>query len=107
MRTYVSKRLGSCRDCGFCGTHIFCRGTAPCIGCGACVAACPFEARLLEQDSKRREMIRVKVNNEVADVPERITVLDALESLGYIVSKFPGEGDLFAPCRLGDVGLVL
>jgi len=101
MRTYVSKRLGSCHNCGFCSTYIFCRGTAPCIGCGACVAACPFEARLLEHDSKQRKMIRVKVDSDSAEVLECITVLDALESLGYVVSRFPREGDVFAPCRLG------
>jgi len=101
MRTHVSKRLSSCHDCGFCRTYIFCRGTASCIGCGACVAACPFEARVLEHDGKQRKMIRVKVDGESADVLECITVLDALESLGYVVSRFPREGDVFAPCRLG------
>ena len=101
MRTHVSKRLSSCHDCGFCRTYIFCRGTASCIGCGACVAACPFEARVLEHDGKQRKMIRVKVDGESADVLECITVLDALESLGYVVSRFPREGEVFAPCRLG------
>jgi len=101
MITYVSKQSSSCRNCGFCSGHIFCRGDTPCIGCGACVAACPFEARLLERDTKRREIIQVEVNSEAVYLPERVTVLDALESLGYSVSKFPGEGDLFAPCRLG------
>jgi pyruvate formate lyase activating enzyme len=42
----------------------------------------------------------VKVDGESADVPEDITVLDALKSLGYVVSRFPGEGEVFAPCRL-------
>jgi len=101
MRTSLSKRLSSCHNCGFCGTQMFCRGTAPCIGCGACVAACPFEARHLEHDYEQRRMIRVKVDSESAEVPECITVLDALESLGYVVSRFPEEGNVFAPCRLG------
>jgi len=101
MRTSLSKRLSSCHNCGFCGAQIFCRGAAPCIGCGACVAACPFEARHLEHDYEQRRMIRVKVDSESAEVPECITVLDALESLGYVVSRFPEEGNVFAPCRLG------
>jgi pyruvate formate lyase activating enzyme len=32
---------------------------------------------------------------------QRITIKKALEFIGYKISKFPGEGDLFAPCEIG------
>lgn len=49
----------------------------------------------------RRENIKIKVNGENFFVPDRITIKNALELIGYKISKFPMEGDLFAPCEIG------
>lgn len=48
-----------------------------------------------------RRLVKIKVDRESFEVPERITVLRALELLGFRVSRFPREGDLSAPCRTG------
>lgn len=53
---------------------------------------------LREED---RPQVTLFINGSPARVPERITLLAALELLGYRVGIFPGEGDLTAPCRTG------
>ncbi|MFQ5712344.1 MAG: radical SAM protein [Candidatus Geothermarchaeales archaeon] len=90
-----------CRSCGFCEREVSCPGIEDCIGCGACVDACPYRARLFESVYEKRKSVRVTVNGETFEVPQRITVLRALELLGFKVSRYPGGGDVFAPCRTG------
>lgn len=48
-----------------------------------------------------RKKVRMEVNGESFEVPERITILRALELLGFEITRLPGEGDLSAPCRTG------
>jgi pyruvate formate lyase activating enzyme len=89
-----------CLNCNICKEIISCPGKFNCIGCMACYLACPNEAiELIESEIKRE--IKVIINGEVFYVPENITILKALELLGYKISKFPNEGDIFAPCCTG------
>ncbi|MCP8311346.1 MAG: 2Fe-2S iron-sulfur cluster-binding protein, partial [Candidatus Methylarchaceae archaeon HK02M1] len=90
-----------CLDCSFCKNHLSCPGIERCIGCGICIDACPHEARVLDEILVERRLVKIKVDRESFEVPERITVLRALELLGFRVSRFPREGDLSAPCRTG------
>jgi pyruvate formate lyase activating enzyme len=105
-RLVVARRnLDKCTDCRVCGEIVACPGegvgeTSACVGCGACYLACPNEAIELV-DSPRARQVEIYVDGERVHVPERITVLKALELLGYRVGKFPGEGDVFAPCEVG------
>lgn len=103
---YVAEKdLDRCRQCGVCDEIAACSSKdvgyeEECIGCGACHLACPNEAIRMKERPKGKE-IKIEVNGEWFSVPERITVKKALELLGHRISKFPGEGDLFAPCEVG------
>ncbi len=102
MKFYISKKLKDlCTQCGFCETSIQCVGIDECIGCGACVDACPNQARILQEIYEERRKVKIKVNGETYYVPERITILRALEILGYRFSRFPTSDAIFAPCRTG------
>ncbi len=90
-----------CRHCGYCESAILCPGAEQCTGCGSCVAACPAEAREWREQDEDRLRLTVFIDGEAVAVPERSTVLAALEQKGFKISRFPGEGDLTAPCRTG------
>ncbi|MCP8316577.1 MAG: (2Fe-2S)-binding protein, partial [archaeon] len=105
MFSIAEKDMEKCKQCGICDKIIACSSIyigyiEECIGCGACYLACPNEAILMKERSKGKET-KIKVNREYFSVPERTTVKKALELLGYKISKFPSEGDLFAPCEVG------
>ena len=100
----VASRTEECKNCGFC--DLICTHQDNCTGCGACVVACPYEAKFLEEISERRKEVIIKVNHEKYSVPERITVLRALELTGFKVLTFkeegePSENEILAPCRTG------
>ncbi len=90
-----------CDDCGYCTTAISCPGEEVCTGCGACVAACPSQAKELVLTEEVRPEVELTVDGQPIKVPERLTLLQALEQQGYTVGIFPGEGHLTAPCRTG------
>lgn len=90
-----------CVGCGFCKSAIACVGEDRCVGCGACVNACPCEAKRLVEVEVPDEYVAIRVDGEKHHVPRGVTVLKALELLGFKVSKLPGEGDIYAPCRTG------
>lgn len=101
----AEKDIDVCKECGVCDEIVACSSvhvgyTEECIGCGACHIACPNKAIHMKETLKGKE-VRIRVNGEHFSVPKRITVKRALELLGYNVTKFPGEGDLFAPCEVG------
>jgi pyruvate formate lyase activating enzyme len=103
MKFNVARKTKECKNCGFCDQ--ICPSLDNCIGCGACVDACPYEARVLEEISEQREAVRIMVNHEKYSVPARISVLKALESIGF-TSFIYKEGELsateiLAPCRTG------
>lgn len=104
MRYIAIKNPDKCRSCGFCD-EIACSSryvgySDECVGCGACCLACPHEAiEMIEKPAGKS--ISIKVDDEIFSVPERITIKKALELCGYKPCGYPGEGDLFAPCRTG------
>uniref|UniRef100_A0A7J3TFR0 Radical SAM protein n=1 Tax=Geoglobus ahangari TaxID=113653 RepID=A0A7J3TFR0_9EURY len=102
---FVARRnYEKCLNCGICDEIVACPcgviGGSDCAGCGACYISCPNEAIELVKAPERPE-IRIRVDGENFHVPEGITVLKALELLGYRVANFPDEGEIFAPCKVG------
>jgi pyruvate formate lyase activating enzyme len=90
-----------CTDCGLCRSVVICPSPRVCIGCGACVAGCPNEARRLVPDETKRRQIRINVDGRTFPTPEGVTLKQALEEGGWTFGIAPGEGDLAAPCRTG------
>lgn len=89
---YVSFRNGNCIQCGFCDQYIDCSlKTDGCIGCGACVVACPQGARELHArpanqtvaGSEGRKRIDFVVDGEPQQLRGPISVSTALEQLGF------------------------
>jgi len=102
MTFQIAARLENrCRQCSFCESHISCPGIRECVGCGTCVDACPNTAKVLQKVSQERPIIKVLVDGQAFEIPSRITILRALELLGYEASRLPGGSDIFAPCRTG------
>lgn len=104
MRYIAIKNPDKCRSCGFCDEIACSSGyvgySDECVGCGACCLACPHEAiEMIEKPNG--ESVSIKLDNEIFSVPERITIKKALELCGYQPCGYPGDGDLFAPCRTG------
>jgi pyruvate formate lyase activating enzyme len=80
---------------------IACPGEAECTGCGACAEACPYGAKELTEAEEVRRSVRIEIDGHPLEVPERITLLRALELARHRIGRLPGEGDIFAPCRTG------
>jgi len=102
MRLEVCVRNDSkCVNCGFCTEFIQCPSPEACIGCLSCYRGCPYEAIEIIEDKSHRRRIKIVVDGQEYEVPERITVKKALEIIGYSISKFPEENKLFFPCEVG------
>ena len=91
-----------CQQCGACGEIVLCPGADEliCLGCGACVLACPYEALQLEEDPRVAD-VTIEVDGKVVQVPERISVKDALVHLGYPIAHLSEEPGIFVPCEVG------
>lgn len=60
----------------------------------------------MEEVEEERRLVKIRVDGVEVQVPEGITVLRALELLGYVITPFPekrqaGERKITAPCRTG------
>lgn len=98
----VLKEHKRCLSCGFCKNgQAFCPGEEHCVGCGACVVACPAEARHLIPKKPPSEIVKIWINGEAFELASSQTVLQALNLAGFRSSAFPGEGSIFAPCKTG------
>ncbi|HEY9206139.1 MAG TPA: radical SAM protein [Candidatus Methanoperedens sp.] len=90
-----------CVFCGACRNYVACpAGEIPgsdCIGCGACVLACPGEALNLAEGPPRTRKINIMVDGRSLSVPEKITLKAALELSGNSFSGNCCE----APCGVG------
>jgi len=94
-----------CCDCGFCQSFVACSARrGGCIGCGACQYGCPDGVRELKEIFEEREEVTIYINGNPVSVPERISVLKALELNGFSISRLPDQGDIFAPCMSGGCG---
>lgn len=99
----TAKKTENCTGCGFCKFMINCNHQG-CTGCGQCVAACPNNARVMLKASRDKK-VYLTVDGKRVKVPEQITILKALEVLGYTVSHHPKlDGQIYAPCKMGGCG---
>lgn len=87
-------------NCKFCITNVGCPSPQSCIGCKACYLACPHEA-IHQVESKTRNSITITVDGHPVEVPNHVTIKQALEKLGIVYRRFPDSKHLFAPCETG------
>lgn len=105
MPYVVSVDRGKCLRCDShaCTELIDCPAReeeSACIGCGACVLACPFQARKLVEKSRARE-VSIGIDGRSFRVPERITAREALVLTGHQNAILPGESGLSTACGIG------
>lgn len=84
--------LERCRKCNFCQDVFSCPSPNRCIGCLACVDACPYMARVAIEVEEQVNLISIYIDGVKYEVSDRITVSKALSIVGLNVDT---------PCRVG------
>lgn len=87
-----------CRGCGVCSLVSVCRSPERCVGCLACYWACPYEARYLAP-AEGQGSVRVLLDGAPVEVPDGVTVAEALAAAGFRFNE-PGREPSLA-CRTG------
>ncbi|MFC1896557.1 radical SAM protein [Thermodesulfobacteriota bacterium] len=84
-----------CLDCGFCETYIACpKNEVGCVGCGACVKACPQGAIRLEPVSRPGPGIPFVADGEPHTVQGPVSVLEALRRVDKVPRSLGSPGVL-------------
>lgn len=99
-KKYV-RNPSKCVNCNFCTSIVKCPSPNYCIACMSCYLGCPHLAIDCIQDTNPRKIIKITIDGIEHEVPERITVKDALEMAGYAISQFPQDNAIFVPCHTG------
>ena len=109
-KRYVAFRNSDCIRCGFCEQYIDCpAGKTECIGCGACVIACPQGARVLKAisedpsagGSQNKEPIDCVVDGEPQQILGPLSVEAAIEQMGLGTEGVSQPKSLKERCRTG------
>lgn len=99
----VAVRNHNCSQCGFCENCIECASKKDaCIGCGACIAACPQSARSFKTKTADKSAVRAQNNRFIEFVldgkPQRVSgplsvskAIRQLENEGPASGQEPGE----------------
>lgn len=106
----VKKDLHKCINCHFCREMVMCPGgnvdhtlkSSACVGCGACIIACPVEALNLVEKNLPEKNVFVNLKKVTASG----TVKNAVKSAGLKIIKFPDlsvtkDNSIFMPCGCG------
>ncbi len=89
-----------CTNCGFCTISVGCPSPEYCVGCRSCYMACPQEAISLVQNESPNSII-ITIDDQPVQVPDNITIKEALQSFGIAFARYPKTAHSFAPCETG------
>lgn len=99
MSPWISKREPDlCQNCQYCKRWV-CRYES-CIGCQACLVSCPYDAVKMEKRSSSETLI-LYFDGSPLRVPSGISIKEALQLSGFLISPFPKGDGFFVPCQVG------
>lgn len=78
-----------------------------CVGCGACILACPGLAAFVIDESYSEEESLVKIPYEYAPLPEKGAIVDGLNRIGEVVCKVKVDKVMTAKNKTSVLSLVV